>query len=184
MPENRNENMSFRKKGIICSPLNVFPINDTYILGVYQGSLSEHDILIKYRQRLPNGNLSRLRTPKHIHWAVDMLIKLHEDRNRTQEFIDFLLDMWNHTNPIRGDDERDETFAGLLEDVSNESNKYASLSEHGEYSVKFLLLLARLLMIQEKSNREDAYMFGNLLEKLKSGEDIFSIISAASYNGK
>ena len=58
------------------NPLAVFPVNGTYILAVYKGSLSEYDLLIKYRQ-LEDGRWSRIRTPKHIHWAVDILIKQH-----------------------------------------------------------------------------------------------------------
>jgi hypothetical protein len=42
------------------------------------------------------------------------------------------------------------------------------------------LLIAKLLMIQEKTNREDAYMFKKLLERLKEGKDIFSIVSTAT----
>jgi len=39
-------------------------------------------------------------------------------------------------------------------------------------------------MIQEKTNRADAYMFKNLLEALKKGEDIFSIVSIATHRGR
>lgn len=176
--------MSFRKGGNVHVPLKVFAVNGTYVLGVYQGSLSEHDILIRYKQRMPDGSWSRLRTPKHVHWAVDMLIKLHEDEEHTQSFIDFLMNIWSSTTPIQGRKEREDTLEVLVRDVSVEMGEYASLSEHGEYSIKFLLLLAKLLMLQEKTNRRDAYMFGNLLKKLRDGEDIFSIIPAASYNGR
>ena len=44
---------------------------DNYILYVFQGTLSTFDIFLKYKK----GNL-RIRTPKHIHWAVDVLVKL------------------------------------------------------------------------------------------------------------
>ena len=36
-------------KGI--EPLAIIEVDDTYILAVYQGFLSEYDLLIKYRQR-------------------------------------------------------------------------------------------------------------------------------------
>ena len=42
-----------------------------------------------------------------------------------------------------------------------------------------------LLMYQEKTNREDAYMFGKILTSLLKEEiDIFSIVSIAGYNGR
>jgi len=43
--------------------------------------------------------------------------------------------------------------------------------------------LAKLLMLQEKTNLETAYMFKKLLKALKSGEDIFKIVSIASHTG-
>ena len=54
-----------------------FPVNGSYIIGIYQGSISDFDILIKYRQ-LENGDWSRIRTPKHIHWAVQNIIRTTE----------------------------------------------------------------------------------------------------------
>lgn len=69
-----NQNTSMVCKGQ--EPLCEIPINGTYILGIYKGTLSEYDILLKYRQK-EDGKWSRIRTPKHIHWAVDMLVKQH-----------------------------------------------------------------------------------------------------------
>ena len=77
--------MTFSKDSRIVVPMTVFEVNGSYIIGIYQGSLSEFDILIKYRQKL-GDRWSRIRTPKHIHWAVEVLIKLHEDKQKTQEF--------------------------------------------------------------------------------------------------
>lgn len=40
-------------------------------------------------------------------------------------------------------------------------------------------------MIQEKTNREDAYMFGNVLDALlKDNLDIFAIMSASGFGGR
>jgi hypothetical protein len=92
--------MSFKRKGEKISPLFFTTINDRFIIGVYQGSISPYDILIKYRQRTNKG-WSNIRTPKHIHWAVDILIKMHSDREKTHKFLDFLLKMWENTKPIK-----------------------------------------------------------------------------------
>ena len=40
---------------------------DDYIIYVFQGALSQFDIVIKYKK---DG--MRIRTPKHIHWVVDI----------------------------------------------------------------------------------------------------------------
>lgn len=179
-----SEFMTFRKDGTVVVPLNVFEVNGSYILGVYQGSLSQYDILIKYRQKITKG-WSRIRTPKHIHWAVDILIKLHEDKAKTQEFLDFLLDIWSSTVSIKSEEQQKNvlTIEILLRDSQKMIEKYESLGSKGEYSIKFLILLAKLLMIQEKTNLETAYMFKNLLEALRKGGDIFSVVSTATHTG-
>ena len=46
---------------------------------------------------------------------------------------------------------------------------------------KFLILLAKLLMAQEKTNNNQAYMFRQLLEALKSHNNIFKIVSTATH---
>ncbi len=166
------------------APLAEFPVNDTFYVAIYQGSLSPYDILIKYRQ-FEDGKWSRIRTPKHIHWAVDILIKQHIENNATEQLIDSLIDLWDNTiQPIRSEEERTRILdpATLLAEVNAEAMDYNALAGKGEYSVKFLLLLARLLMIQEKTNYEGAYMFRNLLEQLREHKDIFKIVSTATHS--
>ena len=166
------------------TPLAEFPVNGTFYVAIYQGSLSQYDVLIKYRQ-LENGKWSRIRTPKHIHWAVDILIKQHLENNATEKLINFLINLWdNQIQPIRSEEERERILDSqtLLNEVNEEASKYVDLAGKGEYSVKFLLLLARLLMIQEKTNYEGAFMFRNLLEQLRKHNDIFKIISTATHS--
>ncbi len=179
--------MTYSKKGIMYEPLYVSSINDSYLIAIYQGALSKFDILIKYRQRNKlTQKWSNIRTPKHIHWAVDILIKMYSDKEKTREFLEFLLTIWDSTKPIRNAQEREKilNLEFLIDEVRDEIKQYEALSEKGEYSIKFLVLLARLLMLQEKTNLETAYMFKNLLEALKSGEDIFKIVSIATHRRK
>ena len=166
------------------TPLAEFPVNDTFYVAIYQGTLSPYDVLIKYRQ-LDTGKWSRIRTPKHIHWAVDILIKQHLENNATEQLIDSLLDLWDNTiMPIRSEEERAQILnpENLMAEVNAEASKYESLADKGEYSVRFLLLLARLLMVQEKTNMEKAYMFRRLLEQLRQHNDIFKIVSTATHH--
>jgi len=175
--------MSFNRDGVRISPLFALEINHSFIIGVYQGSLSQYDILIKYRQKLANGQWSRIRTPKHIHWAVDILIKMHSEPEKTQSFLDFLMQIWEYATPFATEEERNDFLKteNLLEINQQEIFQYESLSSKGEYSIKFLVLLAKLLMAQEKTNMRDAYMFKNLLEALRANEDIFKIVSTATH---
>ena len=159
-----------------------FPVNDHFQIGVYQGTLSKFDMLVRYKQ-LIDGNWTRARTPKHIHWAVDILIKQHENPEATNKFLEFLLGYWNSVLPINSEEERNAVLDTdkLLSQVNSEALQYPELAEHGEYSIKFLILLAKLLMVQEKTNYPDAYMFKRLLEQLKSHSDIFSVVSTATH---
>lgn len=177
--------MSFRKKGEKRIPLFVSRINEKFIIAVYQGSFSKYDILIKYRQK-NKDKWSRIRTPKHIHWAVDVLIKMHSDKEKTGQFLDFLIEIWNKTRPFKDDEERKKFLSinYLLESNKEEIKNYGDLGKKGEYSITFLILLAKLLMLQEKTNLETAYMFKKLLDSLKSGEDIFEIVSIATHRGR
>lgn len=174
--------MTFSRNGKKHKPLLILEVNESYLLGVYQGMISEFDIIIKYRQK-ENGKWSRIRTPKHIHWVVDVLIKMHIDKKKTNEFLIFLIEMWDKTIGMKSLEDRQQllTIENLLKESKSNFEKYSSLSSKGEYSINFLILLAKLLMIQEKTNLENAYMFKNCLEALKDGKDIFSIISIATH---
>lgn len=173
--------MSFRKDGIEHIPVKMFQVNDNTIIAVYKGSLSPLDILIKYRQKLKNGEWSNIRTPKHIHWTVDILMKMQAYKELTQDFLNFFIDIWEKTTPMKSEQERQSIdLEALLNMSKSQIEKFKDLSKKGEYSVKFLILLAKLLMLQEKTNRPDAYMFKRVLEGLKEGEDLFHILSTAT----
>jgi len=177
--------MNFKKNGIAHKPLAVFYVNGDYIVGVYQGSISKLDILIKYRQR-ENGSWSKKRTPKHIHWTVDLLIKMNYEKEKTKEFLDFLIETWNNMKCDESETTRKKNLNvdSLLKIIDKEAKQYDELNKYGEYSIQFLILLARLLMKQEKNNRNDAYMFKKLLDSLKNYKSIFQIVSTATMRGR
>ena len=179
MPKNNNILPSMETSGK--ELLAVIPVNGTYILGVYRGMLSEFDILLKYRQKV-GDKWSRIRTPKHIHWAVDVLIKHYSEPQETDQLLTRLLELWEDTNPINSEEERDALLNtdNLLAEVNREALQYPNLAGKGEYSVKFLILIAKLLMVQELTNRNDAYMFERLLRQLQAHNDIFRIVATAS----
>ena len=142
------------------------------------------DVIIKYRQK-ENERWGRLRTPKHIHWAIDILIKQYQEDEVTSRLLDFFIDMWdNHISPWTSEKERDSFLneQNLMNEVNAEAENYPTLANKGEYSVKFLILLAKLLMAQEKTNRHDAYMFRNLLRQLKNHDNIYKIVSTATFH--
>lgn len=174
---------SMKTKGI--EPLYAMKVNGKYVIAIYQGKISQFDILIKYRQ-FENEKWSRIRTPKHIHWTVDMIIKLYQDEQTTKLFLNYLIDLWNKTKGITTtSDFENIDLEKLYESLEDVMGQYRSLDTKGEYSVGFLILLAKLLMIQEKTNKENAFMFGQILEKLKTGnKELFGLISVATHNGR
>ena len=178
--------MEFNRKGVRIKPLKVYAVNGKFILAVYKGSLSNYDLLIKYKQKdnsTKNG-WSRLRTPKHIHWAVDILIKMNMEKGKTKDLLTFLIEYWDKkVKPIKSKKEQDNLLKNkLLTEVINDASKYKTLENKGEYSVKFLILMAKLLMFQEKTNYHQAFMFKNLLQSLEDGKDIFKIVSVATHS--
>ena len=127
-----------------------------YKLYVFPGELSENDIRIMYSEE---GK--RLRTPKHIHWTVDLLLKMQQENSLTKDFIKTLKDEWNKSKPLSTNNE--QTLVTFIE---------------------FLTVLMTLLMTQEKTNNKDAYMFGRILDALLEDDlDIFSIMMTAGFGG-
>ncbi len=173
--------MSFNKNGQLHEPIKTFQVNHSTVIAIYKGSLSPLDILIKYKQKLKNGKWSSLRTPKHIHWTVDILMKMQSYEELTKGFLDFFIGIWNKTVPLQSESQRQSLDLEAMLNMSKvEIDKFQELSKKGEYSVRFLILLAKLLMLQEKTNRSDAYMFKRVLDGLKEGKDLFRILATAS----
>lgn len=151
-----------------------------YIIYVFQGALSQFDILIKYKK---DGK--RIRTPKHIHWVVDILMKMQGNESLTKHYLEAIQNCWNACVPLANNDF--DTLKELIEDGEAEIDieRYFELNTFGEYDVEFLYVLMELLAVQEKTNRADAYMFGNIIEELLETErDIFKIISTAGFGGR
>lgn len=149
-----------------------------YTIFIFQGKLSKFDILIRY-----NKENKRLRTPKHIHWVVDVLMKLQANKQLTRNFMEHIKKCWEKTKPLTNND-----YKTLEELVKNEEkqinlNEYLELNKYGEFNVEFLYLLMILLAVQEKTNRNDAYIFGNIVVALLEDKlDIYKIVSTAGFN--
>ena len=159
------------------SLINASLIGENYVLGVYKGKLSNYDILIKYKEKV-NEKWSRQRTPKHIHWTVDMLIKQYNAPLNTEKLLKFLLKKWKKIKGIKSNKERESILTNVLK--IKIPDKFINLN-YGIYNIEFLCRLAFLLMIQEKTNNSKAFMFKKLLEALKEKKDLFSIISIATH---
>ncbi len=65
-------------------------VDDIYTIYVFKGTLSKNDIVIKYSKF---GR--RMRTPKHIHWVIDMLLKEQKNHNDVISFIKCMQETWD-----------------------------------------------------------------------------------------
>lgn len=156
-----------------------YEFND-YTLFVFEGTISPLDILVKYKK-----GAIRIRIPKHIHWVVDILMKMQGKKKLTKEFLLKIKNCWNKCKPLK---DRDfETLKKLIKDGEKEIeiNKFSDLNSFGEYNIEFLYVLMQLLSVQEKTNRPDAYMFGKIIDELlEADKDIFKIVTTAGYSGR
>jgi hypothetical protein len=149
---------------------------------VFPGQISQNDIWIKFR----NFNIpkSKIRTPTHIHWAVDILIKKFSNRNLTDAFLNDMLNRWHQITPLPN-----RQMQTILRNLAYSQNtqfiaRYQPLSAAGFFTIEFLTHLMELLMLQEKTNNPQAYMFKNVVNELLSYTDLYKILSTAGYRGK
>ena len=158
---------------------------NNYTIHVFRGSLSPNDILLKYTS--PKN--TRLRTPKHIHWAVDLLLKKSGDQTTTNLFLSSLATYWSNCTILRGN-----AFSDISNVVTTAMSlisigTFTTLDSYGEYPTEFLFSLMSLLAVQEKTNATyagtTAHMFSDVLVELaKSNLDIFKIMSTAGFSGR
>lgn len=145
---------------------------------VFPGAYSLNDIWVKFRNF--NTPRSRIRTPKHIHWTVDTLIKKFGNPTLTNRFLNDMLVRWQQVAPLQN-----RNMPTILNNLTySRSNRfirlYQNLNNHGFFSVEFLTHLMELLMLQEKTNNPNAYMFKRVVNGILGLNDLYSIISIAT----
>ncbi len=135
------------------------------------GSKSSYDFIVKYQE--PK---KKIRTPKHIHLIVDLFAKRTGNSELTNRFVDHIIDdIILKVSPV-------STFPPALQVFQpTHVQDFDALSEYGEYTVEFLLVITELIMIQEKTNYPSGTINLNLFRKFRVGADIFSIVSAATF---
>ena len=121
-----------KKKGETITPERKYAIkeirlSDGTIMGVFEGNRGhnpDHDILIKYKEKN-----KQLRTPKHIHWVIDLLIKKQHNKELTLKFMKYLRGMYDCVDacqepPITDGWHEDATLRVVLEHCQNSTRGY------------------------------------------------------------
>ena len=168
--EDRKRHFSFKE----------FELRDGTKIGVFQGNRGENkelDIIVKYQEKN-----KRVRTPRHLHWAIDLLIKKEHSKELTKKFVKYLLDMWEEVEPFKT--KEDQQKCKLKFTTPEKLAQFEELNKYGEYSIEFIGHILELIMIQEKTGCLKAHMFKGVLEAIYNDKDIFSIVSSAGYGGK
>jgi hypothetical protein len=168
-------------KGTKAKSLKEFKLKNGITIGIFQGSRGDNpvlDIIIKYQgegMRVP-------RTPQHLHWAVDLLIKKEHERDLTRKFVKYLSDMWDKVQPFKNKEEQQDCQLKLSNPEN--LNEFEELNKYGEYSIEFIAKVMELLMIQEKNGSHKAFMFKKVLDGIYNERPLFHIISGAGYGGR
>jgi len=158
-----------------------FELQDGTIIGVFEGSrghIPEHDILIKYQEK---GK--RLRTPKHIHWVLDLLIKKQHKPELTMKFMKHLRGMYDCVEAFKNKEDR---LKCELKEVSPEKLKpFQELNKYGEYKIDFIAHLIELMVKMEKNTppEKPARVFKELIDSMIRGDEIFVVASRATQIG-
>lgn len=92
------EGRKYRKRSTEKSIMDI-KVNDSYTIYVFKGSLSPNDIVVQYSK---DGG--RARTPKHIHWVIDMLLKEQENHNDVMTFIKCMQKTWDEIVGLESND--------------------------------------------------------------------------------
>ena len=138
------------------------------------GRKSLYDFRVRYRE--PG---KRIRTPLHIHIIVDLYQKLSVESGLTNDFVDHIIN--GIIKPIVPSTSYPPSLQ-VFETVH--ISQFEGLSGVSEYSPEFLLVAIELIMIQERTNYPDGNLNLQLFQKLRNGEDIFSVVSAATFRGR
>ena len=173
--------MRFKRKGKEHTSIKEIKLDEGTIIGVFKGSRgynSNHDILIKYQE---NGK--RLRTPKHIHWVIDLLIKKEHNRELTLKFMKYLRDMYDRVEAFKSKEDRQK--CELKETTYEKLKEFTELNKYGEYSVEFIGHLIELMIKMEKNTppEKPARVFRELMEAMIDEKEIFVVVSKATQIG-
>ncbi len=168
-------------KGTKAKAFKEINMPDRTIIGVFEGSRGanpDHDILLKYQEK---GK--RVRTPKHIHWVIDLLIKKEHNKNLTLKFMKYLREMYDKVEGFKSKEDRAK--CEIKETTHEKLKEFEELNQYGEYSVEFIGHLIELMIKMEKNTppEKPARVFKELMDAMIQEKEIFVIVSKATQIG-
>lgn len=174
--------MRFKRDGKEYLAIKEITLADGTVIGVFEGSRGanpDHDILIRYQE---SGK--RLRTPKHIHWVIDLLIKKEHNKELTLKFMKYLRDMYGRVEAFKSKEDRKNCL--LKETTATKLKPFEELNRYGEYEVEFIGHLIELMIKMEKNTvpEKPARVFRELMDAMIQEKEIFVVVSKATQVGR
>ena len=96
--------LTFKKKGVVHTPLTYWEIDNKFKIAIYQGERGARpdlDFIVKYKQE---GK--RLRTPSHTHWIVDLIAKAQYDKGKVKSYVEDMIKLYDECEPFKTEEER------------------------------------------------------------------------------
>ena len=174
--------MRFKRKGVEHTAIKEIKLDDGTIIAVFEGNRGykpDHDILIKYQEK---GK--RLRTPKHIHWVIDLLIKKEHNKELTLKFMKYLREIYDEVEGFKNKEDRANFI--VKETTPEKLKLFQELNKYGEYKVDFIGHLIELMIKMEKNTppEKPARVFRELMDAMIQEKDIFVVVSKTTQIGR
>ena len=173
--------LRYRHKGEEHKSISVFETSDGTLIGIFQGSKGDNpelDFIVKF---LSPGSKQRMRTPKNVHWVVDLLIRGNRNRNEAAALVDALIDCYERAEPFVSVEARAEYAP---EEARKIAKQFAHLQDEGLLPVDFVSMVIELFSICEKASPREKKMFRELLGTVKSyfegKKDYYQVLNASA----
>ncbi len=166
--------LTFKKKGVINTPLTYWKIDNRYTVAIYQGGRGarpDFDFIVKYKEE---GK--RLRTPSHTHWIVDLIAKAQYDKVKVKSYVEDMIKMYDECEPFNSEEERNNY---KLQCPTKFWMNHIMIEDKGYYPLQVLTTFIELFSKCEKQT-PGAFMFRNLLvlvkEYCEGKKDFYQIV--------
>ena len=166
--------------------IDTLELSNWITIWIIPWEISDYDIRIKYKDEKWTWHW---RQPKHIHWIVDWMLKREHNIKKVKELVIFFQKLWDENSPeeatkiLKSLYEKEKKLNDLFLNLLEEIKEFEELNNNWYYHVDFLIFSWYLLLLQEKTNRADAYMFQRMFSVLwKDYSDLYKVITDATSN--
>lgn len=160
--------------------INVFPMPDGTLIGIFQGNRGDKPHLDFVVRFLPAGRRKKIRTPRNIHWVVDILLIGKDKPQEALKLTRALLKCYKDSTAFRSRAERNSFQPRRARRLAS---RFKHLDSEGVVPVAFVTHIVELFSICEKASPRDNKMFQDVLLKLEAyfqgSKDYYQVLSGA-----